>query len=230
MEKRAFKDRIYASVAGMTKAFGHGNRLEILDLLANGEKTVEQVAAQTAISFANASRHLQVLKQARLVSARRSGHHLYYSLLGPHAYGAWKALLTLALEQEPVVQLTLRHYRQSVGAPHGITLATLSTLEHPYLVDVRPIDEFAAGSLPGAVSIPIGELAGQLAALPRDRPIVAYCRGVFCTFADEAVQLLRAHGFDAVRLAEGYPDLRFHTAAAPDSGAVPGLTDNPLPT
>jgi DNA-binding transcriptional ArsR family regulator len=148
MEKRAFKDDIYTAIAGLTKAFGNANRLEILDLLANGEKTVEQIATQTAITVANASQHLQLLKNARLVKARREGNFIFYTISGRKAYAAWQALRDLALEAEPAVQVTLRHYRQETGSPDSRTLDTLPSSERALLLDVRPSDEFAAGHLP----------------------------------------------------------------------------------
>lgn len=206
MEKRAFKDSIYTAIAGLAKAFGHANRLEILDLLANGEKTVEQVATQTAISVANASQHLQLLKSARLVKSRREGNFIFYTINGRKAYAAWKALRELAIEAEPAVQVTLRQYRQEAGSPESLTLDAIPVGDRSFLLDVRPPDEFAAGSLPGAVSIPIGQLPERLGELPRHLTIIAFCRGQFCTFADEAVQFLKANGFDAVRLEESYLD------------------------
>ena len=206
MEKQIFKDNIYTAIAGLTKAFSNSNRLEILDLLANGEKTVEQVAANTTLSIANASQHLQLLKQARLVKSRRQGNFIYYNLNSLKTYAAWKALRDLALETEPAVQAILRQYRQEAGSPESLTLSTLPANDRILLVDVRPASEFATGSLPGAVSIPIAELPRRLEELPRHRTIVAYCRGAFCTFADEAVQLLKANGFDALRLEESYLD------------------------
>ncbi|MBL7797297.1 MAG: ArsR family transcriptional regulator [Saprospiraceae bacterium] len=205
MEKRVFKDSIYSTISGVTKAFSDAHRLEIIDLLANGDKTVEQIATQTAISVANASRHLQVLKAGRLVRARRDGNFIFYTLSGPKAYAAWKALRDFALEQEPAVQATLQQYRQGTGVPSG------RSLRKPgggvLYLDVRPADEYAAGHLPEALSIPVDELAGRLGELPRDKTIIAYCRGPFCTYADEAVQLLHANGFKAVRLEESYLDI-----------------------
>jgi rhodanese-related sulfurtransferase/DNA-binding transcriptional ArsR family regulator len=206
MEKRAFKDHVYHAIAGVAKAFSHANRLEILDLLANGEKSVEQIAEQTAISVANASQHLQVLKGARLVRARREGHFVYYGLNGRAAYAAWKAVRDLALEEEPTVQLALQRYRGAMGSPPSRTLADLPGGGEALLLDVRPAAEYAAGQLENARSIPLEELPRRMGELPRDKTIIAYCRGPFCTFADEAVQLLRAHGFEAVRLEEGYLD------------------------
>ncbi len=206
MEKRAFKDSIYTAIAGLAKALGHANRLEILDLLANGEKTVEQVATHTAISVANASQHLQLLKNARLVKSRREGNFIFYTISGRSAYAAWKALRELALKAEPAVQVTLQQFRKEADSPSSLTLDTLPDSSVSLLLDVRPPDEFAAGSLPGAVSIPIEQLPERLHELPRHLTIIAFCRGQFCTFADEAVQLLKANGFMAVRLEETYLD------------------------
>lgn len=211
MEKRAFKDSIYTAIAGLAKAFGNANRLEILDLLANGEKTVEQVATQTAITVANASQHLQLLKSARLVKSRREGNFIFYTINGKKAFAAWKALRELAIEAEPAVQVTLRQYRHEAGSPESRTLENLPSADRALLLDVRPPDEFAIGSLPGAVSIPIEQLPGRLDELPRHLTIIAFCRGQFCTFADEAVQLLKANGFDAVRLEETYLDHKLLT-------------------
>ena len=214
MEKRDFKDKIYQAIAGLTKAFGHANRLEILDLLANGEKTVEQIAKQTAITVANASQHLQVLKGARLVKARREGNFIYYTIGGRKAYAAWQALRDLAIEAEPAVEVTLRQYRQEQGSAESLDLGNLPPLDRALLLDLRPADEFAAGHLPNALSVPLEELPRRLDELPRHLTIITYCRGPFCTFADEAVQLLKAHGFAAVRLEQSYLDHRLQTDAA----------------
>ncbi|MCK6693089.1 MAG: metalloregulator ArsR/SmtB family transcription factor [Thermoanaerobaculia bacterium] len=209
MEKRTFKDNIFAAIAGMTKAFSSPNRLEIIDLLANGEKTVEQVAVQTAIPVANASHHLQVLKTARLVKSRREGTFIWYSLNGPKAYTAWKALRDLALEQEPAVLVTLREFRRSMDSPGSVSYENLPSNDGVFFLDVRPTDEYAAGHLPEAHGIPVKELPERMDELPRDKTIIAYCRGPFCTYADEAVQLLNTNGFRAMRLEENYLDLTF---------------------
>lgn len=209
MNKRSFKDDIFAAIAGMTKAFSSPNRLEIIDLLANGEKTVEQIAVQTAITVANASHHLQLLKTARLVKSRREGTFIWYSLNGPRAYAAWKALRDLALEQEPAVQVALQEFRRSMESPGSASYTHLPPGGRVFFLDVRPADEFAAGHLPEALGIPVKELPQRLDELPRDRTIIAYCRGPFCTYADEAVQLLNAHGFRALRLEESYLDVKF---------------------
>jgi DNA-binding transcriptional ArsR family regulator/rhodanese-related sulfurtransferase len=214
MEKRTFKDSIYTAIAGLTKAFGNANRLEIIDLLANGEKTVEQIAVQTAITVANASQHLQLLKNARLVKARREGNFIFYSINGSKAYAAWQALRDLAIEAEPAVQVTLQKYRKEAGSPQSHRLETLPEPSLIQLLDVRPATEFAAGHLENALSIPIEELPQRLSELPRHLTIITYCRGPFCTFADEAVKLLKANGFDAVRLEETYLDHKLKTDGA----------------
>lgn len=209
MEKRIFKDNIFAAISGMTKAFSSPNRLEIIDLLANGEKTVEQVAVQTAIPVANASHHLQVLKTARVVKSRREGTFIWYSLNGPKAYAAWKALRDLALEQEPAVLVTLGEFRRSMNSPGSASYENLPSNDRVLFLDVRPTDEYAAGHLTEAHGIPVKELPERMDELPRDKTIIAYCRGPFCTYADEAVQLLNANGFRALRLEESYLDLTF---------------------
>ena len=210
MEKRTFKDNIYNAIAGITKAFSNANRLEILDLLANGEKTVEQIAGQTAVTVANASQHLQILKNARLVKSRRDGNFIYYNLNGKKAYTAWKALRDLAMEQEPTVQMTLQQFRRGMSSLESHSLEAKVSTDALMFLDVRPADEFAAGHLENAISIPIEELQRRLDELPRNKTIIAYCRGPFCTFADEAVQLLKANGFDAVRLEENYLDINLN--------------------
>lgn len=209
MDKRTFKNQAYAAIARIGKAFASANRLEIMDLLANGEKSVEDIAAATAISIANASHHLQLLKAARMVKSRRDGNFIYYSLASREALAAWQSLRALALAREPEVQLSIRAFREEMHAQPGLSFRELAESREGLLfLDVRPADEFAAGHLPGAMPMPIDELQGRLSELPKDKKIIAYCRGPFCTYADEAVQLLRARGFDAVRLEEGVADIQ----------------------
>ncbi len=207
MDKRIFKNEAYAAVAELGKAFAAANRLEILDLLANGEKTVEQAAAQTDISVANASRHLKILKSARMVESRREGNFIYYRLSGRRAYTAWQALRALALEEAPALKALLRDFRGEMNSAGSAKYAGLQEQGAVVLLDVRPREEFEAGRLPGALSIPLPELEARLAELPRDKTIAAYCRGPFCTYADEAVRLLRSKGFRALRLEESVLDI-----------------------
>jgi rhodanese-related sulfurtransferase/DNA-binding MarR family transcriptional regulator len=207
MDKRIFKNEVYAGIAAIAKAFSTANRLEIIDLLANGEKTVAQIAAQTDISVANTSRHLHILKEARLVKSRREGNFIYYCLNGRHAYAVWQALRTLAQEAAPAVQNLLREFREEMGSSGSMVYGELENRGAICLLDVRPREEFDAGHLPGAHSLPLRELEERLAELPRDKTIIAYCRGPFCTYADEAVRVLRSKGYEAVRLEENTLDI-----------------------
>lgn len=202
MNSRELKNAVYSSIADVTKAFGNANRLEILDLLSNGEKSVEEVASQTAISFANASRHLQMLKSARLVQLRREGNRVFYRLAHPRVAQAWKALKDLSELVEPSIGLSLQEFRRRYQTEQGIRLADIDHANY-FLLDVRPADEFLQGHLKGAFSIPVDELPSRMAELPKEKIIVAYCRGNYCTMADAAVQLLRSNGFKALRLEEG---------------------------
>jgi len=207
MEKRTFKDEAYAGIAGIAKAFSTAGRLEIIDLLANGEKTVEQVAVQTNLSVANASRHLQILKRAHLVKRRREGNYIYYRLNGRRAYAVWQALRTLGLEEEPAMVHLIRQFREGMGSEEAVVYRNLPRRADFCLLDVRPQEEYEAGHLPGALSVPISELEEHLEELPKDKIIITYCRGSFCTYADEAVRLLRNSGFEALRLEENIMDV-----------------------
>lgn len=207
MEKRTFKDEAYAGIAAIAKAFATAGRLEIIDLLANGEKTVEQIAGQTELSVANASRHLQILRRAHLVKSRREGNYIYYRLNGRRAYAVWQALRTMGLEEEPGLMQLIRQFREEMGSDEGVVYQGLSRRGDVCLLDVRPREEYEAGHLAGALSMPLEELEERLEELPEDKIIVTYCRGTFCTYADEAVRLLRDSGFNALRLEENVMDV-----------------------
>ncbi|GAB4259609.1 MAG: metalloregulator ArsR/SmtB family transcription factor [Saprospiraceae bacterium] len=205
MTSRELKNEVYNRIAGITKAFSNPNRLEILDLLSNGEKSVEEVAAQTAISFANASQHLQVLKNARLVRLRKDGNKVIYALTNQEVSNAWRSMKSLAESVEPSIGLTLQQYRRARQTDQSVRLSELDPSRYQ-LLDVRPTGEFEYNHLPNALSIPVDELEHRLAELPKEKTIVAYCRGAYCTMADAAVQLLRSRGFNAVRLEESPAD------------------------
>lgn len=207
MNKRTFKNTIYTSVAKMSKAFSNANRLEILDLLANGEKSVEQVATVTDISIANASHHLQILKNAKMVTARKEKNFIFYVLANQEVYVVWKAIKDLAIIQEHEVKWTLREFREKKESENGISYKEISKRKDIELLDVRPADEFNAGHIAEARSIPIQELPNRFNELPKNKTIITYCRGTFCTYADEAVQLLKKNGFNAIRLEESYLDM-----------------------
>jgi rhodanese-related sulfurtransferase/predicted transcriptional regulator len=209
MDKRIFKDKVYALLANMIKAMANPHRLEIVDLLGQGEKTVEEIAAETNVSFANASQHLQVLKAANLVAIRRQGNHIYYSLAHDEIYRSWQALRKLGLghmaEMEKLVK-DFREKRSSLEALNIDELLSRMKSKNIVLLDVRPENEFKKGHIPGAINTPVKELSINLKKLPKSKEYVAYCRGPFCVFADEAVQVLGKHGFKVKRLEEGFTD------------------------
>ena len=208
---RAFKDALYTHFARLGQAVSSPKRLELLDLLGQSEKTVEQLAEQTATAVKNTSAHLRALRQARLVETRRDGTYVWYRLadeavgkfllalqsLGRHRYAEVREVADSYLERrdtlEPIPPEELRR-RLKAG---DVTL-----------IDVRPGDEFAAGHIPGALSLPVAKLADRLKELPKRKEIVAYCRGPYCVMAVTAVELLRRRGYRARRLIESIPAWR----------------------
>jgi rhodanese-related sulfurtransferase len=208
---REFKDRLFEQFARIGKALASPKRLEILDLLAQGERTVEEVARETAMPVANASQHLQVLKSARLVESRREGLYAYYRLAGEEVFEVWRAVRGLGesclAEIDWVVETYLKD-RDTLEAVGAIDLMELLSDGSVVVLDVRPEEEYRAGHIPGALSVPVDALEAALQTLPKDREIVAYCRGPYCVFSDEAVKLLEARGYRARRLMEGFPEWR----------------------
>jgi rhodanese-related sulfurtransferase/DNA-binding transcriptional ArsR family regulator len=210
-EHRAFKDALHSQFARIGLAVASPKRLELLDLLSQGEKTVEQLAEQTATTVKNTSAHLRALRQARLVETRRDGTYVWYRLadeavaafllalqaLGRHRYAEVREVAESYLERrdslEPIAPDELRR-RLNAG---DVTL-----------IDVRPGDEFAAGHIPGALSVPVTKLGNRLRELPKRTEIVAYCRGPYCVMAVTAIELLRQRGYRARRLIEGIPAWR----------------------
>jgi rhodanese-related sulfurtransferase len=206
LEKRAFKTRLYTHLARLGKALANPHRLELLELLAQGERRVEHLARELDLSIANASQHLQVLAQAGLLESRREATAIYYRPT-PGAFPVWQALRDLAQDRLPDIEHLLRTTLER--DPEGVTLEALrARLEtgRAVLLDVRPTLEFNAGHIPGAMSAPITDLETILPTLSKRSEIIAYCRGPYCVFADEAVAWLRARGFDAQRLELGLPD------------------------
>ena len=210
MGDRAAKTALFDAFARTARALASGRRIELLDVLANGERTVEALAREVGLSVANTSQHLQVLRQAGLVASRREGTSVHYRLAGPEVFELWRNLRTLAAGRLAEVERLAAAY---VGARDELEPVTREELarrlrdgDDLLVLDVRPAAEFAAGHLPGAVSIPVEELRRRLAELPADREVVAYCRGPYCAFAHEAVELLRDEGFAARRLEDGLPE------------------------
>lgn len=208
--KRQFKNQLYEQFARISKALANPHRLELVDILAQSERTVEELAREAALPIANASQHLQILRAAQLVSVRREGLYAYYRLADERVFRVWQALRDLGQAQLAEVDYIVRSFAQERSSLQAVSAAELrKRLENGSIVlDVRPSVEYAAGHIPGARSIPVEELATRLEELPRDQPVIAYCRGPYCVFADEAVALLRSHGYDAYRLEEGLPDWR----------------------
>jgi rhodanese-related sulfurtransferase len=210
MGNRAAKTALFDAFARAAKALASGRRIELLDVLANGERTVEALAGEVGLSVANTSQHLQILRQAGLVSSRREGTSVHYRLAAPEVFELWRTLRTLAASRLAEVERLTAAYLGSRDELEPVTREELARRlqdgDNLVVLDVRPAAEYAAGHLPGAVSIPVGELRRRLAELPADREIVAYCRGPYCAFAHEAVGLLRDEGFAARRLEDGLPE------------------------
>ncbi len=208
---RLFKDAIYEQFARIGKAVSSPKRLELLDLLCQGERTVEVLAKESGLAVANASQHLQVLRAARLVEAEKVGLFAVYRLADQAVCEFYRTMRVLAESRLAEVEQIKRRFleeREGMEPVDRDELLNLVREEAVTVLDVRPIEEYNAAHIPGALSIPLKELKLHLAELPRDQEIVAYCRGPFCVLSVQAVEMLRAQGFNAVRLEEGIQDLR----------------------
>ena len=204
------KRAIYNCLAEVAQAVGHTHRLELLELLAQGERSVEALSARAQLSFANTSRHLQLLRRARLVETERRGKHVFYRLAGDaEVVALMKALGRLGERNLAEIERVMADYFQARDALEPVSREHLASRLGAGMVtvlDVRPADEFALGHLPRAVNIPLGELEHRLGELPADREVVAYCRGPYCVLSFEAVAALRARGYRVHRLEDGYPE------------------------
>jgi rhodanese-related sulfurtransferase len=211
LPKRQFKNAIYEEFARIGKAVSSPKRLELLDLLCQGERTVEALATETELSVANASQHLQVLRAARLIEGSKEGLYVTYRIADPAVGEFVRSIRVLAEKQLAEVERISRRFfegRRGLEPIDRDTLIRRVRKGEVVVLDVRPVEEYRAGHIPGALSIPIQELKRRLFELPRDQEVVAYCRGPYCVFSDQAVELLRAQGFRAVRLDEGVLDWR----------------------
>ena len=209
MSGRAEKDALFEAIALMGKAFASPRRLEMLDLLAQAPRTVDELAKASDQSMANTSQHLQALHAAGMVSRARAGTSVRYALAGQEALSVWLALRDASVARLAEVERAAREYLgEDVEAIGRDELIERLRRRDVVLVDVRPGEEYAAGHIEGARSIPLDELRQRLAELPADRDVVAYCRGPFCAYAHEAVRQLRAAGRSARRLEEGWPEWR----------------------
>lgn len=205
------KLQLFTAFAGLARALGNPHRLDLLEHLAQGEKSVEALAAKTELSFANASQHLQALRRAGLVDAERRGKHIIYRLSSEDVLDLLAALRQVAERHVAGAQQVVDDYFHARDSLDPVSFSELRQKAADGLVtvlDVRPTDEFAQGHVPGAVNVPLADLKVRLADLPADQEIVAYCRGPWCLLAFEAVALLRANGRAARRLDGGLPEWR----------------------
>ena len=208
---RVFKDAIYEQFARIGKAVSSPKRLELLDLLCQGDRTVEVLAKETGLTVANASQHLQVLRAARLVEAEKVGLFVTYRLADESVCEFFRAMRVLAESRLAEVEHIKREFLGGREGMEPVDRDALLNRVHKgevIVLDVRPIEEYKTAHIPGALSIPLRKLKRHLSKLPRDQEIVAYCRGPYCVLSIQAVEMLRAKGFNAVRLEEGIQDLR----------------------
>jgi rhodanese-related sulfurtransferase/DNA-binding HxlR family transcriptional regulator len=211
MAERLAKDFLFAAFASVAKALGNGRRTEIVDVLAQGERSVDELAAEIGQSVANTSQHLQVLAQVGLVQSRRDGTRVFYRVASEAVVDLWAAVRGVAVEHVASVEVLADAYlgdRAEVESVSMDDLAARLAEGSVVLLDVRPRAEYEAGHLPDAVSMPMDELPGLVDELPGGREVVAYCRGPYCVYADDAVRLLRARGRSARRLDVGVPEWR----------------------
>lgn len=211
MPKARFKQPIYAEISRIGRAVANPKRLMLLELLGQGPRTVEALADQAKLSIASTSQHLQVLRSARLLEADKRGQYVQYRLAGDGVGRFFVALRELAEAQLVEVERIKRSYladRNALEPVQGEELLRRVRDGSVTVIDVRPSEEYDAGHIPGAASIPVGELKKRLRELPKNREVVAYCRGPYCVMAIEAVELLRKHGYRATRMEQGVLEWR----------------------
>jgi rhodanese-related sulfurtransferase/DNA-binding transcriptional ArsR family regulator len=208
---RAAKDALYEAFAEVAKALASGRRAEIIDLLAQGERSVEEIAGELGQSVANTSHHLRALARAGMVTTRRDGTRVFYALASDRVGELWSALRDVAGEHVAGLERLASAYlgdRDGIDIIDRNELASRLKRREVMVVDVRPEAEFAAGHIAGARSVPIAQLRRHLRALPKDAEVVVYCRGPYCVYADDAARELNRRGFRARRLVDGFPEWR----------------------
>lgn len=209
MKGREFKDAMYNGLAKLLKALSNPYRLEIIEMLSQGEKNVEGIVQATMLSFANASQHLQVLKNNNIVKSRKDGHYVYYSLINNGFLSLYQHIARYAVTEIAELERTLNRQREDNKASDAVSLDELEAMirdKNVLLMDVRPSLEYGFGHITGAVSVPMDELLCCLKDFSKEKEIIAYCRGPFCVLADEAVKVLTENGYKVRRLDEGYPE------------------------
>lgn len=208
---RQFKDRLYGQLARISRALSSPARLELLELLAQGERSVEALAAAAHLPTANTSHHLQALRVARLVDLRKQGTRVFYRLAGPEVFDLVQTIRRVAQARVAEVDDLVRTFFSTPEVLEPVSRRELVRRVREgsaLILDVRPPEEYEAGHIRGAVSVPLEQLERRLVRLPRRKEIVAYCRGPYCLLSVRAVELLRARGFRARRLADGFPEWR----------------------
>jgi rhodanese-related sulfurtransferase/DNA-binding transcriptional ArsR family regulator len=221
---RQFKDRLYDQFARIGKALSSPHRLEILELLAQSERTVDSLATEIGLSLANASQHLQALRQAALVDSRKDGLFVYYRLAGAEVVELSKVLRTVAEGRLAEFERIVREHFGDRANAEAVPIAELlkrARSKQVVILDTRPANEYVAGHIAGAISVPVDDLQRRLRQLPKDKEYVAYCRGPYCVYADHAVDILRSKGRRAQRLLEGFPEWKMAglpVEAGPDQG------------
>jgi rhodanese-related sulfurtransferase/DNA-binding transcriptional ArsR family regulator len=211
--KRVFKDRVYEQLARIGKSVASPQRLELLDLLSQGPRTVENLAREAHLTVANTSRHLQVLRAARLIEAEKEGVFVRYRVADEAVADFFRSLRVLAASRLAELDRITQQFFTDRDTLEPVDRKALLARARKGLVtvlDVRPTEEYRSGHIAGAISLPLHELQDRLAELPRNQDIVAYCRGPYCVLAAQAVELLREHGFRVVRLKDGVSDWRAH--------------------
>jgi len=209
MENREFKDAMYDGLAKLLKALSNPFRLEIIEILSQGEKSVEGLVQTTNLSIANASQHLQVLKNNNIVRSRKEKQYVYYSLINNDFLGLYQHITKYAITEIAELEKILNRQREDNKSQNAVSLSELEEMvnnKNILLLDVRPSIEYEFGHITSAISIPINDLLVQLKTLSKDKEIIAYCRGPFCVLADEAVKLLSENGYNVRRLDNGYPE------------------------
>lgn len=206
---RAFKDRLYGQLARVGKALASPHRLELLELLAQGERTVDSLAGETSMSIASTSQHLQALREGGLVESRKQGLFVHYRLADPTVFELTRALRVVAEARLAELERVVRDHFGDRSEPEPVMMEELverARSGNVVIIDTRPAHEYAAGHIAGAISVPIDELGERLKQLPKSKEYVAYCRGPYCAYADRAVELLRSNGRRARRLDQGFPE------------------------
>jgi rhodanese-related sulfurtransferase/DNA-binding transcriptional ArsR family regulator len=209
MKGREFKYAMYDGLSKLLKAIGNPYRLEIIEMLSQGEKSVEGIVQATGMSIANASQHLQVMKNINIVKTRKEGHYVYYSLVNDEVLSLYQHIIKYAVKEIAELEKILNSQRKNNKSINAVSLDELESMienENVLLIDVRPSIEYKFGHIIGAISIPVNELTEKLKNISKNKEIVAYCRGPFCTLSDEAVKILSEHGYKVRRLDEGYPE------------------------